>query len=252
MVKYFKFARVLLFLFLMIGFSDAVHAKTQLLEDAGRYYEEGQYERAGLAYQTLLESNSYHSGLLFNVGNSFLKQDQIGKSITYYKKALKWSPGNSKVADNLAFARKKIIDDISTDKKSLFQPVNKVVSRYSFNSIFWGFIVISFLLNGLFFMYLRGSRGEVFKNILWVVVGLFVVISLVFGIKSNDEFFVTKGVIVVNKASVRIGPSTTLETLFFVHDGVEFEVINEIENWVELKLSSGLSGWVIKDSFWVI
>ena len=47
-----------------------------------------------------------------------------------------------------------------------------------------------------------------------------------------------------NKVTVYSGPSKTQKTLFYIHEGVDFELMKESNQWANIRFSNGLSGWV--------
>ena len=88
-----------------------------------------------------------------------------------------------------------------------------------------------------------------FKNTFTLILGIAtIVISCLTIANYHHSFSRVHGVISEKKAAIKSGPATSLETLFFLHDGAEFQVKKEVNNWVEIELKNGFSGWVLTSS----
>ena len=82
------------------------------LKEGNKAYSEGKYEDALTYYSKILKNDFEGGELYFNLGNTYYKLDEIGKSIYYYEKALKFIEGDETLEQNLEIARLKIIDKI--------------------------------------------------------------------------------------------------------------------------------------------
>lgn len=78
------------------------------------------YERAILNFERIIEEGQVkNAGLYYNLANAYLLQDQLGKAILNYRKAMQLDDSDENIQKNLAFARSKRIDKIpvQTEKR---------------------------------------------------------------------------------------------------------------------------------------
>ena len=71
---------------------------------ANRLYEKGDYAGAATAYQKLAHTGRASSALLFNLGNAYFKNGQIGHAIAAYRQAEQLNPRDPDIRANLKFA----------------------------------------------------------------------------------------------------------------------------------------------------
>ena len=92
--------------YLLIGlFSLGLYAQNQsLFEQGNQLYNDGKYAEAIDKYKAILDSENHSAELYFNLANAHYKLNHIAPSIYYYEKALKLSPKDQDIKNNLAFA----------------------------------------------------------------------------------------------------------------------------------------------------
>ena len=91
--------------------------------DADSAYVRGDYAQAIALYEELLEEGE-SSEVYYNLGNSYFKADNIGKSILNYERALLLNPGNSDIRANLDIARSKTQDNLVSTPDIFFMVCN--------------------------------------------------------------------------------------------------------------------------------
>ena len=82
-------------------------------DQANSLYNNGEYDAAILAYENILENNLHSSALYFNMANCYYKINKIAPSIYFYEKALKLSPNDKDIQNNLGFAQQMTIDQFN-------------------------------------------------------------------------------------------------------------------------------------------
>ena len=58
---------------------------------------------------------------MYNLGNCYIQLGEIGKAITYYQRALKITPQDKELKENLAIAESRIVTKPTNNKKSTIQ-----------------------------------------------------------------------------------------------------------------------------------
>ncbi|MCD8186320.1 MAG: tetratricopeptide repeat protein [Rikenellaceae bacterium] len=83
-------------------------------ERANSAYTGGDYPEAILHYDSIRAQGYVSARLYYNLANAYYKDNQIGKAILNYNKALRLDPGNDDIKHNLAIANSYVRDRIDT------------------------------------------------------------------------------------------------------------------------------------------
>jgi len=77
------------------------HALSQAVEA----YDQGRYADAAVGFLALVEAGFANGELYYNLGNTYLKSDDLGRAILWYERARRWLPRDPDLAFNLEYAR---------------------------------------------------------------------------------------------------------------------------------------------------
>jgi len=207
--------------------------------DADSAYVRGDYAQAIALYEELLEEGE-SSEVYYNLGNSYFKADNIGKSILNYERALLLNPGNSaKTQDNL----------VSTPDIFFMVWISSLVNMMSVKQwAYWGIVAfILFLVAlGIFFF----TMSERTKKISFVcaIVMLFVSLLANLSAYSQRKRLINRNDAIVMQPSVVVHstPSETGTSLFILHEGTKLTIKdNSMQEWKEIELSDGKVGWIL-------
>jgi hypothetical protein len=216
---------------------------------ANEAYLSGNYEEALTLYKKMIDSGFENGYIYYNLGNTFFKSREIGKSIFHYRLAQKYIPRNADLMYNLNFAREHVIDKI--EKKKSNKILSTVVNWHE--SLNRKETLIVFILSSSVFWIIWIVR--LFVPIDWLkwVQLFFLFIFILFTTALMDKQFFTEpfGVIASKEASVYSSPGTDNVVLFVLHEGVEFTVLDRFHNeWIKIGLDDGKKGWLpIKDVY---
>jgi hypothetical protein len=207
-----------------------------------------EYEKAILNFEKIIQEGSVeNAGLYYNLANAYFLQDQLGKAILNYRKALQLDDSDENIQKNLAFARSKRIDKIPVQtEKRVMQTL-----------FFWHYdfsLKTKFLLTCIFFAMICISVTA----ILWVgknavctsLIGICSVLTLCFLVSVSIEYKLRIsricGVITVKETVVRQGDGDNYAPSFKepLHEGTEFVVVENRSNWIHIRLSDGSDGWI--------
>ena len=146
-------------------------------ENGNKLYQQGQYEAAAEAYQSVLNGRQESAELYFNLANCYYKLNKVAPAIYNYEKALTLRPGDAEILNNLHFAQKMTIDEIKEVPKVGFAKLLR-----DFTAIFhydsWAWIAVS--LSTLFLLFFVGyyfSQITLSKRIFFI--GMFVLVFLI-------------------------------------------------------------------------
>ncbi|HAR64304.1 MAG: hypothetical protein DKM50_02155 [Candidatus Margulisiibacteriota bacterium] len=244
-MKKFSF---LFILFLMVTATNCVFADaTATFKTANDYYKSQDYGKAGQLYLELADNYGIkNAGLFYNLGNTFYKQGNIGKSILYYEKALLLAPRDKDIKDNLLIAQSKVIDKVEPTNSFGTMLLRTTLAYFSMNEVSWVFwlAAISFLVGALVFINNRNNH-RVQLTYYYAIIPLFILSSLWFSFKYVSYSDILRGIVLTEKVDVRSGPGESFQTLFVVHEGFKFSIVKETNSgWTRITLDNGFNGWI--------
>ncbi len=217
-------------------------------DQANSLYNNGKYDAAILAYENILENNLHSSALYYNMANCYYKLNKIAASIYYYEKALKLSPNDKDIQNNLGFAQQMTIDQFNAiPELGVSKFYKKLAQIFSVNgwAILCVFLMCVFV--GFFIAYFLSYNTKTKR--LFFVMGVLSILILIISfillnkkIDLNSERF---GIIYPQEINVKTEPNLRSETAFVLHEGTKVQIIESYKNnWLKIKLIDGNIGWV--------
>ena len=121
---------------------------------ASNAYRNQDYKKSIELYEELvsqgIKNNRISSQLYYNLGNAYFRDNQLGKAILNYERALLLEPGDGDIRHNLRFANNRTVDRIASSGEFFMTNWFNSV-RNLFSSNVWAIIAIilfiSFLLS---------------------------------------------------------------------------------------------------------
>lgn len=223
-----------------------------LFEKANEAYNAGNYPEAVSRYSEVLKNGEESAELYFNLGNAHYKLNHIAESVYNYEKALLLDPADKSIKNNLGFAQNMVIDDIKVVPKSgLSNFITSALSIFSFNGWAWivifGVVIFSVLFLLYYFSIASKWKRVFFAGAITAVVISF--ISLIFAfylynVAQSKEF----AIVFAEEVPVRNEPNLRGNELFLLHEGTKVQILNTFQDWVQLELANGSTGWMDKSS----
>ncbi|MEM7163349.1 MAG: tetratricopeptide repeat protein [Bacteroidota bacterium] len=214
-------------------------------------YKEGNYTEAINHYEDLIED--YQSPDLFkNLGNAYFRQNELGKAILFYEKALKINPSDEDALFNLAYANNLTVDRLGEEGDDRLKTFFRgIVGSTAANN--WAFlsIIMAFLFFGCLVLMILKKNIRI-KRILFLAsagIALLFLISVVFAYQSKQ--MATKhshAIITDQKVDVRSEPNSESKELFVLHEGAKVELLESSKEWIEIMLPNGSKGWLEKSN----
>ena len=218
----------------------------QLIETANKLYSQNKYSEALENYQKVLQKGYVSSELYYNIGNAYFKLNNLPYAILYYEKALHLDPRNHRAKNNLEY----VYTLLNVDNREnlfildrIYLSILKLFSSNGWAIISLIFFVLAFLLGLLFFL---SKRITVRRNSL-----IFGIILLILSLSalwlSYDMQRYQSGnneAIIMQTTTVKSSPSETGTEIFVVNPGIKVKILSSDNQWVEVRLPNGKSGWV--------
>ena len=248
-----KIISVLIFVLFCFSFADSSIKNTKEIEftEGINYYKQKEYKSALSSFLEITKSGVKNGELCYNIGNTYFKLDDIGRSILWYEKAKKLIPNDPDLEFNLKYLNS-FVKDEREEKPSLFYDIFFFWKK-PFNSQTIQYVAI--ILNFLFFAILslnlilrkRGLKPFVF--ILMLLSILFIATSL-YDLTKAKNF--KSAVVLSEVAIIRSGFSIDATELFRLHTGTKVKIEEERENHYKIIFSKGKIGWIKKEFLGVI
>lgn len=245
MSKINKLAYILTFFFAAVGFAQNDAAFNQ----GNALYNEGKFQEAITAYESILQNDVHSAELYYNLANSYYKLNRIAPSIYYYEKALQISPNDSDIINNLSFAQNMTIDAIDNVPEVGFSKfVKGITNTFHFDT--WAILSVScimlfvVLFLAYYFAYSTGKKRLSFVSSF--VLLLIALITLFFAFQKQALDKKDNPAIVFSQESdVKAEPNLRSESAFQVHEGTKVQVLENYNNtWTKIKIANGKTGWI--------
>ena len=217
---------------------------------ANNDYSKGDFAKAAESYEKLISEGYRSSELYFNLGNSYYKQDNIGKAILNYERAKKISPQDADIAFNLKLANQRTLDKIeSAPKLFLDEWWDNLKSAHSEKT--WSLRSIGCFILFLFFLGVFLTSKKIINKQFgfWLGILFFVCSAFSFSIARSSYRDITShdtAVILSSSAEIKNAPAEIGTKLFILHEGAKVSTTETNGEWVRVKLTSDKIGWVKK------
>ena len=236
--------------FTLIIFSAKLFAQDNnvLYENANQNYASGKYAEAITAYEKIMSGGYEAPELYFNLGNCYLKTNNTGKAILYYEKAKKLLPNDEEINYNLKMANQKVVDKIEAVPQ-LFISEWKNSFYGTFSEKGWSLLcILVFILSAILFAVyailnsIAAKQLAFFSGVVLLLAGIFIF----FIAKSTYSLSATQSEAIVMLPSVTIkgSPDENGTKLFILHEGSKVKLEDSNNDWLEVKLPNGNTGWV--------
>ena len=219
-------------------------------------YNSENFVNSNLLFQELYDGGYRNFELLYNLGNSYFRINDIPEAILYYERALRLSPNNDEVKHNISLANKLIVDKIEAVPEMFYVKWWKsFINIFSQNN--WTIISLIFFATAIFFvivMILAKSisiKKASFR--LSIVVFLLFILSIIVNISLKKQATRSDYAIVFTPTVTAKGsPINNGVDIFVVHKGTKVNIHDSVGEWIEIVLANGKTGWIMVDDVRVI
>ena len=219
------------------------------LAEADSAYIQGDYLTAISMYEWIVQNQGVNATLYMNLGNCWLKRDEVAKAILNYERAYLIDPSDPDIRFNLELARTKTVDKVS--------PVNQLFITVWFKKLLavldvngWAVLtVILFALTILLVGVLLFSKKSGIRKISFSFSVIFLLLSILSFIFATTQMGNLKerdtAIIMSPSVTVKSTPSSGGTDLFIIHEGRKVKILDSsMKEWVEIRLEDGNTGWV--------
>ena len=220
-----------------------------VLSDADSAYIQGDYLKAISIYESVIGNQGVNATLYMNLGNCWLKRDEIAKAILCYERAYLIDPSDPDIRFNLELARTKTVDKVS--------PVNQLFIVVWFKKLLavldingWAVLTVvlftlAIIMTGVLLLSKkRGARKISFS--FGIIFLLLSILSIIFATTQMGNLRNRDTAIIMSPSvTVKSTPSGSGTDLFIIHEGRKVQILDSsMKEWVEIRLEDGNTGWI--------
>ena len=205
------------------------------------------YQRKAIAaFEGLIDGGVRNGKLYYNLGNAHFRINDLSRAILNYRRALRLAPGNSRIRENLKYARSKVHDRIETSgKRALARSLffwhfdTSVKGRTTAAIVCYVIVWVALII----YVFLRRPPLR------WLIVAA-ILLTIALGISCAADHYSRgrrlEGVVTAEEVELRKGNGLSYEPMYSapLHSGAEFSVIERRGNWYHIRLNDGKSGWI--------
>ncbi len=209
---------------------------------------EGDLEGAIGLYHTILDGGIDDADVYYNLGNAYAQAGKPIDAIVSYERALRLSPGDAEIADNLRLVRKTLAGEqkeepaASLTAADAIEPVVAPLSPVVFG---WIAVAADVLLFFAWFLR-RRSDSKRLTRALGLSMALSIGALLVSVAVVGGHWIVARDprAVIVDKVELREGPHAKFKSKGRARYGGRVRVLDRAEGFVEVLEQDGTSGWV--------
>lgn len=252
--KYNRLTRglYLLLLLAMPLFSLGNDKVNALFEQGNQLYAKAHFQQAVQAYQQILNQGYQSAVIYYNIGNAYYKLDDMPSAILYYEKAHKLAPNDEDISINIQLANLKIADKIEPQPEFfvtrwwhsfiLFLPAD-TIAGLSILFFIAGFgLLVWYLFTGSYIT----KRTTFYAGIIAIFTGLIFTFIANRQVSYFDSHH--RAIVFSNSVIVKGSPDVNGKPLFVIHNGIKVDITQTNQNWIEIQLPNGNSGWITIDN----
>lgn len=220
----------------------------KLWEEANTAYTNADYAQAIRSYNAILDAGYASHKLYYNLANAYFKENQTGRSILFYNRALLLKPGDKDTRYNLEIANGQVRDKIeAVPEFFLTRWVQSFRSVMGSNA--WAIVSLALLaaLLGAALLYLLAEKLPLRKTGFYTCVCAFAlfVMALGFSLAERHEILHSPDAVVMSTAApVKSSPDKASKDIFILHEGTKVEVVSSLGEWREIEIADGNKGWI--------
>lgn len=215
---------------------------------ANTAYINGDYAHAIELYEAILRSNRHSAKLYYNLGNAYYKQEELGRAILNYRRALRLAPGDADARYNLSVAESRTKDTIQSIPEFFLTTWMRSL-RHTISSNGWTVIALVMLVvtAALVLFYLLSRRLVLRKvGFYGMLVALLLTLLAAWCADASRHELIdgNEAVVMSRSTSVKASPDNGATDLFVLHEGTVVKISERLGNWCEITIADGKKGWL--------
>ena len=247
---------ILFILTILTGFVAIAQTPDEIFKEANSLYKEDNYEDALQKYKSIEETGFIADDLFYNMANIYYKLDEVAPAILYYNRALKVNPNLDDAKFNLKMAQLRTVDKIEKLPVTFFVNFWNWLANILTVHQWAMFSVLLAFFTAIAFIFYFFASSSVIKRISFVkslTSFVFMIIAIVIAHQQNTwESNNKEAVIMAENSYIKISPNENSDDKFILHEGTEVLIVDQVDDWLRIKLDDGKIGWIYSGDIEVI
>ena len=206
-------------------------------------YQNQAWQTAIEAFEDLVDAGIDSGNLFYNLGNAYLKNDDLGRAMLWYERALKRLPDDPDLRFNHAYALS-LTKDEKEERTSLLIPI-LFFWKYQLSPAVVRWIAVGLNASLWLLLSILAVRNKHLLRPATVLIAAATVIFTVTAVYNYvDTVRVRYAVILPEQVAVRSGFSDTATQLFVLHAGTKVRVERQSNTHLLIRYTADKIGWV--------
>ena len=220
----------------------------ELMADANRRYERGEFAEAAQQYEALIGRGYLDAAVYFNLGNAYLESGDLGRAVLSYLRAEELSPRDPDILANLELARSRTVDQLEAEGDSLVASVSDLGRRLATTVEFGAAALLlwaagSLAVSALILWPALPRRAILRSGAVAAFAAMLVPLALLLSMLYSNPYANT-GVVTAGTVEVLSGPGPQYAEEFALHSGAQVRLVDSRHGWLQVALPGGeLQGW---------
>ena len=210
-------------------------ANDTIFSSANKLYSESNYIEACNLYLQIIEQGSESAELYFNIGNCYYRTNDWANAIWFFEKSLQLK-NKKETQKNLELTRLNTIDKIEP-LPDLFYKKWWIILIDIFSTKNWQIITIIYIWIMCILFFILSKTKIIYLSSISILC-LFITFS------SNKIDSKKYGILFSQNVTVKSAPTENGTNLFSLHLGAKIEIIDEVGEWIKIKIADGNIGWI--------
>ncbi len=215
-------------------------------EKGNNFYQQKQYDSASWYFELIAAGKPQNKELYYNLGNTYYRLNKIGKAVLNYERALRVEPDFKEAKDNLILTQGRISNHIPYVPDIFFIKWWQSVTMPQ-KSVIWAFLsALIFIIIIILAIYNRFKRssGKTIPVQLQGFLGFLCICFLIPAFWSAKNSELHNNAVVMENDSPFMNPELKGKPLALIPEGTTVKIIGGKDNWLEIRLPDGRTGWM--------
>ena len=239
--------RLLVLAILLTGPGPVAAQTPRAFVEGVKAYDEGHYRQAIASFRKLADTGIQNGKLFYNLGNAYLKSNDLGHAVLWYERALRLIPGDPDLKFNYAYAAGLLQDKREDTAPGIYRILFFWKYIFSRNTVIW----LAIGLNLTFWVFMAAQKVRRRRPLRHACLVLAPFVAL-FTLTALDDYYAAvhmrKAVVLEDRVAVRSGFSDTATELFVLHAGTRVTVEQQRKGYWRISFSEDKIGWIKQDA----
>ena len=239
----------LLWLLILTGLTGFAGERGDALWQKGNdCYNRKTFDSAVYYYEQIANQHPHNSELFYNLGNAYYRLNKIAPAVLNYERALKIEPGMTDANENLQLTQNRIRNHIQDAGEIFFLKWWNSMTHPSKSGTWAVTAMIIFLLiiAALAMRRFMKLSFEVPVQVAWIL-GLLWVWFMTLAVTAASRSCAHTDAVVMQNETPLLNTAMQGKSITQLPEGTTIAIIDEKENWLQVRIPDGRVGWLQSD-----